>query len=57
MTDTQKIQMLELALQASMEQRNAALNDCINLRVDLTLARAELAQKEAATKDVQDQPS
>lgn len=48
MTDAQRIQMLELALQACMEQRNAALNDCINLRVELTMARAEAAQKDAA---------
>lgn len=51
MTDAQKIQMLELALQAAMDQRNAALNDCINLRVDLMLARAGAAQTKAAATE------
>ena len=54
MTDTEKMQQAtQLAVQAAIEQRNAALNTVIDLRVELTLVRAELTELKAAQEKQQ----
>ncbi len=48
MTDADKLQAAQLALQAAVQQREQALNTVIDLRVELTLVRAELTEMKAA---------
>ena len=47
MTPEQKAQAMSLALQACQAQREAALNQVIDYQVDLTFARARIAELEA----------
>lgn len=48
MTPEQTLQATQLALAACQQQRNAAMDQIINLQVELRLARAELAEAKAA---------
>jgi len=50
-TDTEKLQGAQMALQVAIQQRESALNQVIDLHVTLSLAQAELAKLKAATKD------
>ncbi len=48
MTDAEKQQGQQLAVQIAIEQRNQALNQVIDLTATLTMAQAKIAQLEAA---------
>lgn len=53
MTPDQQLQGQKLATQVAIEQRNAAQNEVIELRVQNTLLQAELAELKAAKEDPQ----
>jgi len=48
-TPEQTLQATQLALQACQQQRNAAMDQVINLQVELSLAQAQLAESKAET--------
>ena len=53
MTDTEKLQAAQMALQVAIQQREQAQNQVIDLTVTLSLAQAKVAQLEAAAKEVE----
>lgn len=48
MTDTEKLQGAQMALQVAIQQREQAQNQVIDLTVTLSLAQAEIAKLKAA---------
>lgn len=51
MTPEQTLQATQLALAACQQQRNAAMDQVINLQVELSLLRAEAAQEKASSPE------
>lgn len=56
MSDNDKLQAANLAIQAAIQQREQALNQVIDLRVELTLAQAKIAQHDAERKTEAETP-